>query len=67
MGDKQDDDGSSYTEIAVPLIGKQGAYGVLHLFLHDEIEEADLQLIGILGIRQALPLRTPSCMSSRIC
>ncbi|MCM3040363.1 sensor domain-containing diguanylate cyclase [Paenibacillus motobuensis] len=47
--DKQKDDGSSYVEIAVPLIGKQGAYGVLHLFLSDEIEEADLQLIGILG------------------
>lgn len=47
--DKQRADGANYTEIAVPLIGKQGTYGVLHLFLCDEIEEADLQLIRILG------------------
>ncbi|RCX23036.1 diguanylate cyclase (GGDEF)-like protein [Fontibacillus phaseoli] len=37
-------------EIAVPLVGKQGVYGVFHLIMPcDEIEEVDLQLIGMLA------------------
>lgn len=37
-------------EIAVPLSGKQGSYGVFHLLIEqDLIDEVDLQLIGMLA------------------
>lgn len=37
-------------EIAVPLTGKQGVYGVFHLVVpRSDIEEADLHLIGMLA------------------
>ncbi|GGH25818.1 sensor domain-containing diguanylate cyclase [Paenibacillus segetis] len=43
-------DGEPIIEIAVPLIGKQGVYGVFHLTLQQEgIEDIDLQLIGMLA------------------
>ncbi|MEF2964576.1 diguanylate cyclase [Paenibacillus sp. M1] len=37
-------------EIAAPLVGKQGVYGVFHLLIPlGEIDEVDLQLIGMLA------------------
>lgn len=37
-------------EVAVPLTGKQGVYGVFHLVIpRDDIEEADLRLIEMLA------------------
>ncbi|WP_019636078.1 sensor domain-containing diguanylate cyclase [Paenibacillus fonticola] len=44
------DEGKPCIEIAVPLVGKQGAYGVFHLLLErDKVEEVDLQLISMLA------------------
>lgn len=44
------EEGIQYLEIAVPLSGKQGVYGVFHLFIpSDHFEEADIQLIGMLA------------------
>lgn len=46
----QTEDGQGYLEIAVPLSGKQGVYGVFHLFIPSEqFEEADIQLVGMLA------------------
>lgn len=46
----QSTEGQPYIEIAVPLIGKQGVYGVFHLLLpKDQVEEIDLQLISMLA------------------
>lgn len=37
-------------EMAVPLIGKQGVYGVFHLIMNSkEIEEVDLELVSMLA------------------
>lgn len=48
--ENRDKDGEISLEIAVPLVGKQGVYGVFHLLMpSDEIEEVDLQLIGMLA------------------
>jgi diguanylate cyclase (GGDEF)-like protein len=42
--------GERRLEIAVPLSGKQGVYGVFHLqILSKEIDDVDLQLIGMLA------------------
>ncbi|CAM2822190.1 diguanylate cyclase [Paenibacillus sediminis] len=43
-------EGPSYVEIAVPLSGKQGIYGVFHItLLKDFKEEIDLDLISVLS------------------
>ncbi|WP_127576413.1 diguanylate cyclase [Paenibacillus barengoltzii] len=43
-------DGESSLEIAVPLSGKQGVYGVFHLRIErEEIDDVDLQLISMLA------------------
>ncbi|AZK46965.1 sensor domain-containing diguanylate cyclase [Paenibacillus lentus] len=43
-------EGEPFLEIGVPLIGKQGVYGVFHLLLpQDQVEEVDLQLISMLA------------------
>ncbi len=48
--EKRDQDDNDYLELAAPLVGKQGVYGVFHLMIpRDEIEEVDLQLIGMLA------------------
>lgn len=42
--------GERRVEIAVPLSGKQGVYGVFHLQIRrEEIDDVDLQLIGMLA------------------
>ncbi|MGG6310048.1 diguanylate cyclase [Paenibacillus macerans] len=42
--------GASQVEIAVPLSGKQGVYGVFHLLIQQNlIDDVDLQLIGMLA------------------
>ncbi|MNH98549.1 putative diguanylate cyclase YdaM [compost metagenome] len=44
------EDGQQHLEIAVPLSGKQGVYGVFHLFIpYEQFEEADIQLVGMLA------------------
>ncbi|MBP1999321.1 diguanylate cyclase (GGDEF)-like protein [Paenibacillus shirakamiensis] len=44
------DDGQAYLELAVPLSGKQGVYGVFHLYIpRDQFEEVDMQLINMLA------------------
>ncbi|RUT36277.1 sensor domain-containing diguanylate cyclase [Paenibacillus zeisoli] len=46
----QTEHGQGYLEIAVPLSGKQGVYGVFHLIIPSEqFEEADIQLVGMLA------------------
>lgn len=43
-------EGERNLEIAVPLSGKQGVYGVFHLRIQrEEIDDVDLQLIGMLA------------------
>ncbi|MNZ53607.1 putative diguanylate cyclase YdaM [compost metagenome] len=42
--------GESLIEMAVPLIGKQGVYGVFHLIMQSSnIEEVDLELVSMLA------------------
>ncbi|WP_068616724.1 diguanylate cyclase [Paenibacillus tuaregi] len=44
------EEGTQYLEIAVPLSGKQGVYGVFHMYIPSEhFEEADIQLVGMLA------------------
>ena len=48
--EKRGKDDKTYLEIAAPLVGKQGVYGVFHLVMpREEVEEVDLQLIGMLA------------------
>lgn len=43
-------DGERSLEVAAPLSGKQGVYGVFHLRIQrEEIDDVDLQLIGMLA------------------
>lgn len=43
-------EGIPYIEMALPLIGKQGVYGVFHLIMYrNGIEENDLELVKILA------------------
>ncbi|MDU2240626.1 MAG: diguanylate cyclase [Paenibacillus sp.] len=45
-----EESGERQLEIAVPLSGKQGVYGVFHLQIRrEEIDDVDLQLIGMLA------------------
>ncbi|USB34584.1 sensor domain-containing diguanylate cyclase [Paenibacillus sp. YPG26] len=44
------ENGQQQLEIAVPLSGKQGVYGVFHLFIpYEHFEEADIQLVEMLA------------------
>lgn len=48
--EKRGKDDKTYLEIAAPLVGKQGVYGVFHLVMpREDVEEVDLQLIGMLA------------------
>lgn len=48
--EQTDGEGRLYLNIAVPLMGKQGVYGVFHLAIPGgQVEEVDLQLINMLA------------------
>ncbi|MFD1176146.1 diguanylate cyclase [Paenibacillus puldeungensis] len=45
-----DMEGEAYLELAAPLSGKQGVYGIFHfVILRDLIDDVDFQLIGMLA------------------